>query len=60
VVYDVIGFLRSKVSKIRGRKVDAVAMSIEHGVLSVEPWEVRKKKSRLALKEAPSIPGCTI
>jgi hypothetical protein len=32
-----------KVFKFCGRKVDAVGRSIEHDVLSMEPWEVRKK-----------------
>jgi hypothetical protein len=67
----------TKVSKIRERKKDAVARSIEHNILSVGPWEVRKKLSDftpkglrfvsrlaperlLALKEAPTIPGCTL
>ena len=34
---DVTGFLLQKVSKNGGRKVDAVARSIEHDLLSVEP-----------------------
>ena len=66
-----------KVFKIYGRKANAVARSIENDVLSVEPWEVRKKCAdvtpktlrsasmlapvrRLALKEAPAIPGCAV
>jgi hypothetical protein len=34
--------LTKKSPKIRGKKVDAIARSIEDNVLSVEPWEVRK------------------
>jgi hypothetical protein len=43
VVHEITGFLLPKASKISGRKVDTVARSIEHNVLNLEPWEVRKK-----------------
>jgi hypothetical protein len=42
VIREVTGFLSKKVSKIRGRKVGAVARSIEHTLLFVGPWEDKK------------------
>ena len=55
MVLDVTRFLLQKVPKNGVRKVDAVARSIEHDLLSVEPWEVRKKCSDFTTKTLPKV-----